>query len=651
MKCKFCGAKLADGSVYCDACGNSLIDMSDDDTKQETAASEPVDENSDSQESNEKGESFSFPSIKSKKPLLFLILGGILLLLILVAVLFFTFKASFLRVFMGKEDYAKSVLMNTISDAVSEADVIESASNSLNSAFVSVSDEYDSEEAYLVMLAMANSAAGVDGISLSAGVDIRPTMSVYKGIDDVMSENDMNINAETLMALMQKLNSFTLTATERTSTEDYQFAITYGEEKSPLFNATVFYGADGKIYITFPGATKSALVAHGPALPAVAPSEAVEIDMKQIDELEKQLEVVFDEYYKEAEVIVQKDSIKIGDAEFEGLCSEIIFESATMYDMLNAMIDVLADNTYLCGLLESNIEEFVYEDDFISELKNSIEGMDETGVEFCFRGYVTPSNKLAGVEFSVDDDANEIIVSALDTSANFAVCLEAKGDQENVEVMLVAEKTDETSGTAEFVVKAGEDADVTFDIEYSDFGKHKAFGEESFVGTFKLLINADMIESIIDEEFGDETFKIGNEEYTLRSVFENAAVIVKVSPNGKGIRYDLAYECETLGYYGVYVAAVPAGKKVASGKFEGNKAIDIDDIAKENGIEFVEKVTMYYAENLLKDEVIGTALDDIGLGDPDDLIEALTGGYDIDEYIERFYGTENAAYTVMPHTW
>ena len=639
MICKFCGASLPDTAKFCAACGNSLVEITDE-TSQDAATSENTAQCSVYQESTETGSSYTFSSVKSKKPLLILILGGALALIVIVTVLFFVNKAGFLKTFMGKEDYAKSVLISAIGNVASESDVIETATNSFSSAFASVSGDYDSEEdAYLAMLAMVNSAAGVDGVSVSAGVDIRPSESVYSGFEDIIGDSDVDIDAETLKALVQKLNACTLTATEKTGAEDYQFAMTFGEGKSPIFNVTVFYGADGDIFITFPDATKSALVAEGPELPEIIESEAVAVDMKQLKDLLKQLEEVFDEYYKEADVAVKNSSMKIEDVKLDGLCSEIIFEADTMYDMLSDMIDVVSDNTYLCDLLESNIDGFDYEDDFISELEYSIDGMDESDVEFCFRGYVTPTNKLVGVELSVYNDDNEIRVSALNTSDNFAVGLETEGKQtSDVEMLLVAEKADAKSGTAEFILNDGEDTDVTFNFEYSDLGKHKAFGKETFIGTFKLLIDTDLIESLIGEEIGDEEFEIGNEIFKLESVFENASVVVKVSPDGKGIRYDLAYECDALGYYGAYVAAVPAGKKVASGKFEGDKAIDIDDIAEEEGIEFVEKVAMYYAEKLLEDEVIGAALDDLGLDDADDLIEGVTGGYDIDEYIERNYG-------------
>ena len=678
MVCKYCGTQLPDTAKFCAACGNSLAEnpVSESDTASVADPatqyySQPVEEIATAQQMPSfaeesataqqvpevdpiAGYSAYAPSVaKSKKPLLFIVLGCVVAVIAIVIALFFTNKASFLKTFMGEEDYAKSVLMDTIGSVASDPAVVETATNSVSSVFSTAAGDYDtSVEASLAMLAIANNAAGVDGVTMKAGVDVRPSEDVYNGLEDLIGESDADIDVEMLKALVQKLNSYAYTATEKTGAEDYQFAMTFGEEKSPLFNVTVFYGADGDIYITFPDATKAALVAEGPELPKIEESESMALDLKQLSAIVKQLEDVFDEYYEDAEVSVEKGSLKIDGAKFDGLCSEIIFEADTMYDMLSDMIDVLADNEYICDLLEENIEDFDYEDDFISALEDSIYGMDDSDVEFCFRGYVTSANKLAGVELSCYTKDEEIVLSAMNTSDYFAAGFVTEmNNDSDAEVFLVAEKTDAKSGVAEMKIAIEDEIDIKLNFEYSDLGTHKAFGKETYVGTFKLLIDTDLIESFIGDNAGELEFDIGNESFDLESVFDGAALVVKSSPSGKGIRYDLAFECESLGYYGAYIAAEPAGKKVASGKFDGDNAIDIDDIADDEGIEFVEQVATYYAEKILEDEVLAAALEELGMDDPDDLIEGVTGGYDIDEYIERFYGTEYAAHTVIPHTW
>ncbi len=691
MICKYCGTQLPDTAKFCAACGNSLIEeaVSEIDTAAvaDTATqyySQPVEEYPAQQAPSyvEEGavaqqmpeyvvndaaaqqipesdpiagySAYAPSAAKSKKPLLFIVLGCVVAVIAIVVAVFFTNKASFLKTFMGEEDYAKSVLMDAIGSVASDPSVVDTATNSVSNAFAAASEDYDtSAEASLAMLAMANAAAGVDGVTMKAGFDVRPTEDVYSGLEDAIGESDVDIDADLLKALVQKLNTYCYTATEKTGAEDYQFAMTFGEEKSPLFNVTVFYGADGEIFITFPDATKAALVAEGPELPAIEESETVELDLKQLSALVKQLEEVFDEYYEEADVSVEKSSLKIDGARFEGLCSEIIFEADTMHDMLEDMIGVLSDNDYICDLLEDNIEDFDYEDDFIAGLEDFIEGMDDSDVEFCFRGYVTSANKLAGVELSAYTKDEEIVLSALNSSDYFAVGFTAEMNYDSdAEVFLVAEKTDAKSGVAEMTIAVEDEIDIKLNFEYSDFGTHKAFGKETYVGTFKLLIDSDLIESLIDYDISDEELTIGKESFDADSVFDGAALIIKSSPSGSGIRYDVAFECEPLGYYGVYVAAEPAGKKVASGDFEGDNAIDIDDIADDEGIEFVEQVATYYAEKILADETLAAALEELGMDDTDDLIEGVTGGYDIDEYIERNYGDVTyAAATTMTHTW
>lgn len=672
MICKFCGTQLPDTAKFCAACGNSLAETAPS-AEQYNAAlsaedlSDTVEEYAPQQFSQSVADAsaqyaadaaagYSAHSavtpVKKNMTPLFIGIGCAVAVIAVMIVVFFTNKAGFLKTFMGEEDYAKSVFMDAITSVAADPAIVETAASSVRNTFAAAADGFDSEEeAALAMLAMANSAVGVEGVSITAGVDLRPSEDVYSGLEDLADELD--IDADTLKLLVQKINGYKITASEKTGEEAYQFAMSLGEDKSPLFNITAYYSADGDVYITFPKATNSALLAEAEELPEIEEKEALVLDAKQIAALAKQLEEVFDEYYEEAEVTVEKSRLKIEGAKFEGLCSEIIFESDTMYDMLSDMIDVLSDNDYLCDLLEDNIEDFDYDEDFISELEYSIDGMDESDVEFCFRGYVTSSNKLAGVELLMYDKQNEICLSGLNTSADFAVGFVMETEHStDAEIFLVAEKKDAKSGTAEFVVSDGRDTNIKLNIEYSDFGTHKAFGKETYVGTFKLLIDTDLIESLTGSSIDDEEFDIGSETFDLESVFDGAALIVKCSPLGKGIRYDMAFECEPLGYYGVYVAAEPVSKDIASGKFADDKIIEIDDIAEDEGIEYAEQVATYYAEKLLEDEVFAEILEAEGLDDADDLIEAVTGGYDIDEYIERYYGNVTyAATTTMTHVW
>ncbi len=628
MICNNCGTQLPDNAKFCGNCGT----VQPVGAAAESAAAAPE---------------AAQPTLRKGRAALVIGIGAVAAAALVAGSLFLSTRAGVRKVFMGEERYARSVFMDALGGVAGTAADNATAFATLAGGLSAMSD-YDDEEVALAALAMGNSMLGTDGVTFSSGVNITPSDLVYSALSEQLEDTD--ITEEHLRSLVQEINGYSAAFTEKTGEDAYEFSAVFGKTKDPLFKGTVYYADNGDAYITFPDATKSAVLAELPELPDLPDEEGIVIDYKQIAELAKQLEAVFDEYYDDADVEVKDRTIEINGAKFDGLCSEIVFEADDMHDMLEEMIEILSDNDYLADLLEDNIEDFDYEDALIAELENFIYGLDEADVEFAFRGYVNGGNKLCGVELLVYDDDDEIVISALNDASAFAVGLAVDTQGEDAQIYFNAEKVNKTDGTAAFEIKTTEDEKLKLNFEYSGVGMHKTFGGSVPVGTVKLLIDDDFIEIVSTNSLENEV-EIGGKTYTMKDIMEGAAFTLGLTPDGKGIRLDAGFECEKLGSYSAYVSMKPASGKVASGKFSDKNIIDADDITEDEGIEFAEEVAFYYAGELLKDPVLSVILNDAGLDDEDDLIEAVTGGYDVDEYIERNFGDGPvyAAHTIMSH--
>lgn len=611
MICKNCGAEMPDNVKFCGSCGA---------VQSAASAAEAA--------------QTAQPVIRKGRAALIIGIGTLAAAALVTGSLFLSSRAGVRKVFMGEERYAKTVFTDAIGSVAGTAADYGSAFSTLVGS-ISAMEDIDDDEAAQAALALVNSCLGTDGVTFGAGVEIVPSDIVYSALGEQLEDSDFT--EEHLRSLVQELNGYCATFTEKTGEEAYEFSASFGKTKDPLFNGTVYYADDGDAYITFPGATKSAVLAELPELPDLPDGNGADIDYMELSELAKQLEAVFNEYYDDADVEVKDRTIEINGAKFSGLCSEIVFEADDMHDMLEEMIEILSDNDYLADLLEDNIEYFDYEDDLISELEDFIYGMDRSDVEFAFRGYVNGGNKLCGVELLVYDDDDEIAVSALNDANAFAVGLAVDTAYDYAHVYLNAEKTNKTDGAAALEIATADDEKLELNFEYSGIGVHKTFGGSVPVGTVKLLIDDKFMEIVSDSSLENEV-ELGGKTYTMNEIMEGAALTLGLSPEGKGVRLEAGFECEVLGSYSAYASVKPASGKVANGKFSAKNIIDADDITEDEGIEFAEEVAFYYAGELLKDPVLSVILNDAGLDDEDDLIEAVTGGYDIDEYIERSFG-------------
>ncbi|MBQ8195935.1 MAG: zinc ribbon domain-containing protein [Oscillospiraceae bacterium] len=615
MNCRFCGTELPDTAKFCAACGNSLTEEQAAAADADTASASPI-----------------------RKGRAALVIGACVVAAAVVVGggWFVSSRAGVRKFFMGEERYARAVFMDTLGEAAGCTDMLSYAFSELNYLSEALGEADSAGQWLPVSLAAANSALGAEGLTLTTGADIRPSDDIYAGLADMAEES--GVSEESLRGLTALINSYNVSVSEKTGEEAYEFAASFGTEKDALLKTTMYYGENGEAYIAFPDAVKGALMVELEELPELPEAkEDISVDLKQLAALASQLEEVFDEYYSDAEVSVERDTLKISGAAFDGLCSEIVFEADDMHDMLEDMIDILSENDYLCDLLEDSLDGFDYEDDLISELESFIRGMDESDVEFCFRGYVTSGNKLAGVELSMYDDDNEIELSAMNTSEHFAAGLAVDTARSSgAEMFLVADKTSATAGTAVFELTATDKTHFELSAEYSGIGTHKAFGQRIPVGTVKLILDDKFVETFSDGD--NDPIEIGDKSFEMDDIMSGAAFTFSLSSEGKGVRFDAAFECEELGYYGAYLSAEPASGKVASGKFSDKNVIVIEEIKElksDEAIEYIEQVAFDLAEKVLVIPELSEILDENGLDDADDLIEAVTGGYDVDEYIKR----------------
>ncbi len=628
MICKYCGTELPDNARFCEECGNSLVD--------EVEQSSLVNEMNASEATAQK------PVRPKKRFALYGIIGGSVVVAGAIAALVIANQAGFSRFFMGERRYAKSVLMDTFSVVEDNAGVIGSAFSSKGTDLAEALDDFNDDEKLLAALALANSAAGVDGFSLSAGLDLNPSEDMYVQLGEAAEK--IKLDEADIRSAAELINNTTVVLSEKTGKDAYEFSLELDCGKDTMADMQVYYKDNGDVYISFPDASKGALMAELtdiPELPAMDEDESAELDYTELIELLNNLEEIFDEYYEDADVKVEDGTLQIENATFEGLCAEIEFDGEDMHDMIEDMTYVLSDCDYLCDLLEDNIDGFDYEKDLISKILKLIKGMDEGDIKIAFRGYVTRTNKLAGVELIMYDDDAEISVSCMNTpkflAANFTADSSADND---TFVTFIANKTDKTSGTAALSIETSGNRELVLDFEYSGMKTKKVFGQEMLTGTFSMILNDSIIK--LAGQDNNRTIEVGDKIYSYNDIVDGMVMTLAITPEGKGLRYSASVGCEELGYLGAYVAMKPVSGKLASGKFSTEDVVDVEDIADDEGVELVETLAEYHAEKLLANSVIAEILEAAGMDDEDDLIEAFTGGYDIDEYLARISSPSNA---------
>lgn len=555
---------------------------------------------------------------KSNKLPLFIGLGAGALLIIVFVLLFVFNTAGMMKLFMGKEDYGKYVIANGISEVGAMA-TDEAVLNTLTQVLTTGNSDVDSDEALPFVLDTINTALGGEGLSVSAGFNMTPTEELY----DLTAL--ASIDEDVLRDTINALNTYSITASERATDEALEFALKFGEAKKPVIDAALYYGADGDSYITLPNATKKAVLIELPEYSKPKKTEGVKIDKKQLKPLGDKLAAIFEEYLDDADIKVSDDKLKVKNASFDGICVTAEFEFSDIMDMKDDMLEAMSDDKYFSGLIEELIGNDFDFGDFVKSVKS--DGNDEE-IDIELNLYVTSQNKIKGIDLELSDDRrNSMAFSALDTSDAFAAVLEYM-DTEYVAVQV--EKEGLTKGKAELSIAIDSSREIDFDIEYSNLGIAKAFGNEIVTGDFRVTLGSSVLELL-----GSDIYYLGRAigiDDLTDQLSKRTSYVIKIAKSGSGIRTELALDNKDFGYIGAYVAVEPVTKSVAAGKFKEKLIVEAEDMDKDAGVELISELIEYYDGVIFEGSVIGELLDEVlDINDVEEILKTIFYTDDVED--------------------
>ena len=437
------------------------------------------------------------------------------------------FRGVIANVFMGDNKYAAKVEADTFKSlavgqvevaAEDKAEAVDAIVNAI-SAMSTTQDNYGSAE---------------DAASAFAGMDLPGIISTYNaafvevyGAEGVMMELDADIDlteegkanfgdAASVDEVLKVINDSTFAISYQTGKDALAAEVTATDAEGFTINARGIVNADGTVAVLFPFATDKAIKATIETDGTVSSAEPVEfeLDPAEIERISTELANTYLTYIEQAEVSVEKGSMKAGDAKAEGRLVSVEMDEELIAEMTTAMITFLAEDDYFMEKFAEFMEiagEDYSESELKSELEDSLETLeDDINFTFAIQTLVDNNGNILAKSYAMDIDEDG------ETSFTYVGGDEAQGlvivvDDEE---FLTADITpvNETDGKIEMVLEDAEDK-ITVNVEYEGVKTEKYLNTETMVGKYD-----------VDIEFEDG--KIG---FTAESAVDGDKMTSKIS--------------------------------------------------------------------------------------------------------------------------
>ncbi len=422
-------------------------------------------------------------------------------------------KADFSHAFMGDEKYATAVLGQQLEQAASAtalAGVTSAASGDTSSA-----------------AALSSSLASMKSVLPESGAEIE--ISVSADLSGELLEDfayEIGCSTDKAKEILEAVKELKLKAGVRFGETDISAFASGIEQDNELIKVNAMYDADSEAYyISIPSVSDECLM--------FADDDAV-IDMDALSRetdgkaAEKMLESVLRAYkdnLDDAEIEYGKTTFSIGDVEFNGKVSSVVFKDEALADMLSDVFDEFFDSDYADDLGDlSDMQNAA--DSLISELEYY------DSVKLTIENYVNSNNSVAGmrIEVEVKDGGSKEKAEAayLNTNDGFACSFVTDGTKV---FELSQDKESKTSG--KFSGKINSYGSTgKFTIDYENYREKKMFGRNIALGDYTLKLSGDLFESE-DMPFDKITLKLDDEgdklNYTVGVKAEGSTFSVKMA--------------------------------------------------------------------------------------------------------------------------
>ncbi len=415
------------------------------------------------------------------------------------------FRGVVANLFMGDSKYAVKIEGDTIKTlaegatevtAEEKAQMVEAISSAISS-MSSVNNDYGSSDE------MTSAFAGVDFADIISTYN-ESFVQVY-GADGVVIDLDADIDltaegkesfgdAASVDEVLKVINDSTFSISYQAAEDAMAAEVSATDAEGFTINARGIVNADGTVAVMFPFATDKAIKATIEMDGTVSSAEAVdfELDPTEIERIGTELVNIYLTYFEQAEITIDKGSLKAGDAEADGRLITVVMDEELIADMTEAMITFMIDDDYFMEKIGEFMEiagEDYSEADIKDELEESIDELeDEITYTFEIKTVVDNNGNILAKYYGIDDDeTGEDSVTYVGGETNQGLLIVSEDED-----FLTADilPTNETDGKIEIVVEDA-DTEIAATVNYEGVKTEKYLNTLTTVGKFDVEIEAE----------------------------------------------------------------------------------------------------------------------------------------------------------------
>ncbi|MGN0683811.1 MAG: hypothetical protein ACI4JY_09060, partial [Oscillospiraceae bacterium] len=419
------------------------------------------------------------------------------------------------------------------------------------------------------------------------GAEITISMSADLSDDSLESfAKKLGLDTDTAKEMLEAARSLKLSGGIKFSENGIAASAAGKENGEDLLKVNAFYDADSKAYyLSFPGVSDECLKFEDED--AVIDME--ELNSKSDDKAAKDMLTDVISKYKDslddAEITYGKGTFSIGDVEFKGKVSTVIFEDDKLADMISDVSEAFLDSDYAESLgdttaVQKSIDAFA-------------DSCEDNDTKLVIENFVNSNNSVAGMRMELTAKENgekrNIEIAYLTTKDGIAFVFEVDGVK-----YLEFSQDKENKTTGKFTAKLSngrQSGKIT--VDYNQMTEKKMFGQNVVLGEFTAKFSGELFTSNDEQSIDKITVKITDEDGNL-----NYSVGVKTGEDTVNFKFALS-------------EGIP--EKIDAETMKISDAISSDDSAKVNDL--LDKTIENVSEKLNKSEFFGVEKDGETLGD------------------------------------
>lgn len=458
---------------------------------------------------------------KHKGRVALIIAIAVAVLLGAVAVFFFTNRATFLSIVMGKSKYAAMVEGTHIKQVTDNIDMksLSDGIKSASSVYQMVTSGVDADSFNL--LGMTNNIYGKSASSarMSYGYggfgygsdmeyDLTAIEKMYAELlQSTYGKNSVNGSVKAKVEIGSSLRSLMgsgydldqmdevldyLNKTEITysvSASDDTTAFTVGTNGKLTVNAKVMMNGQD-MYISLPFVSDKAikLTFDKPADTTVTELDLkpLELDASELERIIGDIIKIYLEHYKNLKIDMGNGEISVADITVSGKLITADFSGKDLFELFEDVAEYIAHDDYLAGKIVDfanscgmDIDKSDYADAILKDFDNAV--VKETAGELIIKTVINRSGDVLGKSYEMVSNGEKVSCSFADTNGKSGAEITAS----MVTISMLNEKTDDQNGTCTLKTSVA-GASVSLVLKYSDVKEAEFCGKKINTGKYEL---------------------------------------------------------------------------------------------------------------------------------------------------------------------